>query len=351
MDNEETLALGRRIRLLAIVEVAMAVVLMGAGTSLITTTTDRLVIVGVGLAIILIGFGLLFVRHQTYAASATTANLVLIICLIASIDPLGGSVSSASWSLFLIWPSVAVLVLRQLKYVLTVSLVDLSLLVIVPGLEISGVIPVELIGFQRQLILALMVHVVVLLALTTMTMLVARSEQQSYRQSLRFSAELAERKAELETSHATLQATNTALNTAYDQQQQLVDQMQKLEAPLIRLASTVLLLPIVGLLDQRRVQSLNTSVLQSIHTHRARTLIIDLTGVVITDMRVLPGFSEILRAVRLLGCVVRVTGLTAAVVEALIMNEVDLSAFERTGQLDQMIREVLTSEQDAALKV
>ncbi len=341
MHTEETLELGRRIRLLAIVQITMAVVLMGVGLSLLTTAIDRLIIGGFGLAIVLMGLGLLLVRHRSYAASAATANLVLNICLIALIDPLGGSVSSASWSLFLLWPSVAVLVLRQLKYVLTVSLVDLSLLVIVPILEISGVIPVELIGFQRQLILTLMIHVVVLLALTAITLVIARSERLAHEQRLHFSAELAARKAELETSHTTLDTTNTALNSAYAQQQQLIEQMQQLETPLIRLASTMLLLPLVGLLDQRRVESLTASVLQSIHLNRATTLIIDLTGVVITDMRVLPSFSEILRAVRLLGCQVRVTGLSAEVVQGLIMNEVDLSAFERTGQLDQMIREVL----------
>jgi anti-anti-sigma regulatory factor len=345
MHNEDTIALGSRIRLLAIVQMTMAVVLAGIGTTLLSDTDSRVITLIVGVAIILLGVGLLLVRHSVYATGATTANLVLIICLIASIDPLDGSVSSASWALFLIWPSVAVLILRQLPAVLLVSLVDISLLITVPALELTGVIPVTLIGNQRQLILALMVHVVVLLALTAITLLIARSERQSNQQRLRVSDELGQSKAELEVSHTTLQAKISELNTAYDQQQQLIAQMQQLEAPLIRLASTMLLLPIVGLLDQRRVQNLTTSVLQSIHLNRATTLIIDLTGMVITDMRVLPGFSELLRAVRLLGCDVRVTGLTADTVQGLIMNDVDLSAFQRTGQLDQMIREVLQPQE------
>src|SRR5688500_13594589 len=104
-SSDDNLALGRRIRLLTLIEGAMGIVLSAAGLLLLDTASDRIAVIVVGLAVLAVSAGLFFLRHQRGASMLTTINFLLIISLVAALDPLGKTVSGASWSLFLIWPS------------------------------------------------------------------------------------------------------------------------------------------------------------------------------------------------------------------------------------------------------
>jgi anti-anti-sigma regulatory factor len=106
----------------------------------------------------------------------------------------------------------------------------------------------------------------------------------------------------------------------------------------------VLFLPLVGLLDEQRIERMGGEVLERIHRQRAATLIVDMTGVVISDAQMLPRFAELLRAVRLLGCEPRITGLSADVVADLVNQDIDLSLFGQSGQLDQILLAVFASQ-------
>lgn len=338
------LALGRRIRLLALIQSSMGLVLWAAGLLLLDTGSDRIAVSAVGVAVLAISFTLFYLRHHRAAATLTTVNFLLIISLIAALDPLGRTVSGASWSLFLLWPSIAVLVLRDTRPSLVVSLYTLALLIIVPTLEFSGVIPVEILGQLDRLQVMLVVHVVVLVALTTITLFIARSERTAYQNSVEAQERLAASAQALHEANQSLQRSNQALQASAGRQDQLVGQLQQLETPLIRLSEQVLFLPLVGLLDEQRIERMGGEVLERIHQQRAATLIVDMTGVVISDAQMLPRFAELLRAVRLLGCEPRITGLSAEVVADLVNQDIDLTLFGQSGQLDQILLAVFAAQ-------
>jgi rsbT co-antagonist protein RsbR len=351
MDStDENQALGRRIRLLTLIEGVMGIVLSAAGLLLLDTASDRIAVSVVGLAVLAVSAGLFFLRHRRSASTLTTINFLLIISLVAAVDPLGKTVSGASWSLFLIWPSIAVLVLRNTLPSVVVSGYALGLLILVPTLEFSGVIPVEILGDPNRLQVMLVVHVVVLVALTTVTLFIARSERRAYESSVDAQGQLASSALALREANESLQRSNQALQTSAGRQEQLVGQVQLLETPLIRLSDQALFLPLVGLLDEQRIDRMSGGVLERIHDQRAATLIVDMTGVVISDAQMLPRFAELLRAAQLLGCVVRITGLSAEVVAELVNQDIDLALFGHVGQLNQMLLEVFAPQADAAAR-
>lgn len=98
-----------------------------------------------------------------------------------------------------------------------------------------------------------------------------------------------------------------------EQQQQLIDLVATLETPVVALAEGVLLAPIVGHLDSRRAQLLTTRILQAVSEQRTRLVILDIAGVTTVDTQVAHALLQATQAVRLLGCAVTITGISASV--------------------------------------
>jgi anti-anti-sigma regulatory factor len=119
----------------------------------------------------------------------------------------------------------------------------------------------------------------------------ARSERQSQ--------ELERRAAELEERN--------------EQQQRLLDLVATLEVSAVELAEGILLAPIVGHTDTRRAQALTTRLLQDASEHGARLIILDIAGVTTMDTAVAKALLNTGQALRLLGCEVAITGISASV--------------------------------------
>jgi len=102
-----------------------------------------------------------------------------------------------------------------------------------------------------------------------------------------------------------------------------------LTTPLIPLRDGILLLPLVGELDTRRMDRLRTELVAGVHDRRAAVAIIDMTGVHTTgddreDTSAITSLFSSFTALRLLGAVVVVTGLQADV--AGLMSRTGLDA-------------------------
>ncbi len=97
------------------------------------------------------------------------------------------------------------------------------------------------------------------------------------------------------------------------EQQRLLELVSVLETPTITLAEGVLMAPIVGALDSRRAQALTTRLLQEANARRARRVILDISGVSAVDTQVAHALIQTARALRLLGCQVILTGISATV--------------------------------------
>ncbi|HEY8379595.1 MAG TPA: PAS domain-containing protein [Nannocystis sp.] len=103
------------------------------------------------------------------------------------------------------------------------------------------------------------------------------------------------------------------------------DILAELSTPLIPIADDVMVMPMIGKIDARRAQQMLDALLSGIAANRARTVILDITGVPIVDSQVAQSLVRSAKAVRLLGADVMLTGVRPEVAQALVHLEVDLA--------------------------
>ncbi|HEU4321758.1 MAG TPA: STAS domain-containing protein [Roseiflexaceae bacterium] len=121
-----------------------------------------------------------------------------------------------------------------------------------------------------------------------------------------------------------LAQANDLAQSQIDQQKQLLELVATLEVPVTSLADGVLFAPIVGHVDTRRAQSLTTRLLQATSERRARVVILDISGVSLIDTAVARALLEAVQALRLLGCEVTISGISANVAMTLTQLGIDL---------------------------
>jgi rsbT co-antagonist protein RsbR len=124
----------------------------------------------------------------------------------------------------------------------------------------------------------------------------------------------AEALAQAEMQARTLETQAAALAEAEQRQRELV---ATLETPTVAVADGVLLAPIIGTIDSARAQQITSRLLQDTSAQRVKLLIIDIAGVTLVDTAVAKALIETIQAVRLLGCAVVLTGITASVATTL----------------------------------
>lgn len=112
-------------------------------------------------------------------------------------------------------------------------------------------------------------------------------------------------------------AKAAALEERNRQQQELLELVSTLETPAFPLADGVLLAPVLGHLDSRRAETLTSRLLQEVHRQRTRLMVIDLAGVAAFDTATAQALLRTVQALRLLGCDVTLTGITAEVAATL----------------------------------
>lgn len=150
--------------------------------------------------------------------------------------------------------------------------------------------------------------------------------------------------ATVELKAAELEEANVLMNSQLDQQQGLLDLVTTLETPAITLADGVLFAPLVGHLDSRRAQSLTNRLLQEAHQQHSRLVVIDISGVVLMDTVVAGALLQTAQALRMLGCQVTISGISASVATTLMQLQIDLTGV-RTARSPQ---EALTRFVEAA---
>jgi anti-anti-sigma regulatory factor len=104
-----------------------------------------------------------------------------------------------------------------------------------------------------------------------------------------------------------------ALAAQNAQQQQLLELVTTLETPVVALADGVLLAPVVGQLNSQRAAALTTRLLAAVSDQHARLVVLDIAGVTTIDAEVARSLLQSVQALRLLGCAVTITGISAEV--------------------------------------
>jgi rsbT co-antagonist protein RsbR len=115
--------------------------------------------------------------------------------------------------------------------------------------------------------------------------------------------------------------------------------IRELSTPVLQIRERLLLLPIIGVIDTRRAQQITESLLGSISTHRAKVVVMDVTGVATIDSRVANHLLKTVTAARLMGAQVIVTGLSSEVAQSLAALGLELSKLNTVCDLQSGLEE------------
>ncbi len=99
--------------------------------------------------------------------------------------------------------------------------------------------------------------------------------------------------------------------------------IQELSTPVIPVMERIIVLPLVGSIDSMRARDITRSLLAGISAHRAKVVILDVTGVSIMDTGIVNHLNKTIQAARLKGARTIVTGVSDAVAESIVDLGID----------------------------
>ncbi len=136
---------------------------------------------------------------------------------------------------------------------------------------------------------------------------------------------------------------NTVAVSFVDERERVIrqqqDSIQELSTPVLPVRERLLILPIIGVLDSSRARQLTEQLLRGIRTHRAKVVVIDITGAPDLDETVANHLVRTVDASRLMGASVIITGLSPEIAETLVTIGVDLSKMNTIGDLQGGLEE------------
>jgi rsbT co-antagonist protein RsbR len=103
----------------------------------------------------------------------------------------------------------------------------------------------------------------------------------------------------------------------------------------------VIVMPLIGSVDTTRARDVTRSLLAGIREHRAKVVILDITGVPVVDSEVAAYLNRTVQAARLKGARTVVTGVSDAVAETIVDLGIDWSEIETLRDLQTGLQSVL----------
>ena len=116
--------------------------------------------------------------------------------------------------------------------------------------------------------------------------------------------------------------------------------IREISTPVLQIRDSVLVLPIVGVVDTHRARQITESVLKAVRARRARAVIMDVTGVPIVDSKVARHLAQTCESARLMGATVIITGISQEIAQTLVTIGADLSSVLTLGDLQSGVEEV-----------
>jgi PAS domain S-box-containing protein len=120
-------------------------------------------------------------------------------------------------------------------------------------------------------------------------------------------------------------------------QQQIIEAQQRaiqeLSTPVIPIMDRIIVMPLIGSIDSLRARDITRNLLAGISQHRAKVVILDVTGVGVMDTGVVNHLNKTIQAARLKGAHTIVTGVSDAVAEAIVELGIDWSDVQALSDL------------------
>lgn len=141
------------------------------------------------------------------------------------------------------------------------------------------------------------------------------------------------------------------LQSAYERERAMADIIRDLGCPLIPLLPNVLLIPLVGVIDEPRAALIIEQVLAGVSQERASHVLLDITGVPLVDTHVAAALIQTARAVRLLGAQVVLVGVRPEIAQSIVSLHVDLGDLETQPTLAVAVQRLIRDRGRAAAPV
>jgi rsbT co-antagonist protein RsbR len=276
--------------------------------------------VGAGLLLYLYWRGWRYAPHALMIASTVISTLVPPPPLFA-----------ADTLLSLLIPPVTALILGGPAWIVGMALVSFAIAVARSGAADLPALP------PFYILYAVVVSGMILARLVTDTALASANAS-----ALRAEGAL----HDSERQSSALAAANRQMEEQIAQQGRLLDLVATLEAPATPLAEGVMFVPIVGAVDTRRADALTTRILHEASARHARLVILDIAGVAAIDVAVARGLLHTVQALRLLGCDVALSGISAQVALTLVDLDVDLRDVATVRSPQEALAGYLNSDQN-----
>lgn len=109
--------------------------------------------------------------------------------------------------------------------------------------------------------------------------------------------------------------------------------LRELSTPIIPIVDRIIVIPLIGAIDTNRARDITRSLLSGINRHRAKVVILDITGVAMVDSEVAGYLDKTVQAARLKGAHTIITGISDAVAETIIDLGINWSNIETLSDL------------------
>lgn len=121
--------------------------------------------------------------------------------------------------------------------------------------------------------------------------------------------------------------------------------VEHLSVPIIPISTTVAVLPLIGMIDDYRMNIIEEKVLMDISRLKVQTLIMDLSGTAEMEMNVIDHFQKVLNGVSMMGSKAVLTGLRPELVRKMIHAGISFEQKAETrGTLQQTLKQYLDNE-------
>lgn len=98
--------------------------------------------------------------------------------------------------------------------------------------------------------------------------------------------------------------------------------VENLSVPIIPINDEICILPLIGQIDQQRIQTIQNKVFDEIESSHIQTLIIDLSGVASMAAEATDHLKKIIDGIKMMGCSTILTGFRADLVKTLITSDI-----------------------------
>ncbi|EFO81721.1 anti-sigma-factor antagonist [Oscillochloris trichoides DG-6] len=348
MHNQED-RIAFRVRILAIIEVTLLSLVLVIG-SLAFPDIFLIIVAFCLIGIIVAGITYWF-RSSPIIEPLIYGNIIVMLALLAVIDPLSGTLSGATWTLYQVWPVVTALVLRRVRATLIAFAATALTMLSGAMLQISGMVDVELRVPPEVLWFDLSLQLVVMSMIAAIIAGITRQEQNAFQQVLDLSQQreqqLSENQRLLEAQERLNQELRTTLDQVRQQEQalraeqahskDLMRTVDELVAPIIPITKDLVVAPLVGSFNQARLAALADDLLRYVGQHPVRVIILDVTGLLTFDTATAQSLLMVMESCRLMGTETMLVGVQPEIAQTIIGLGIDLRHITTRATLQEAI--------------